>query len=158
MLEVWLIIAFTAAAVTALVMRWRLLAAEKARRDEDVRRMELEARLKIMRSQFTDCVITRARLIEELKASKEREAATAEKVAKVMYSDDVELGFFTVKVAYCARYVEDWPGLFLEMVDYAAHEIIRNWREEKKRRDKELRRTCEEYRAPSQSTWGGASE
>ena len=96
--------------------------------------------------------------MEELRASKEREAETAEKVAKVMYSTDVESGYFSVKVAYCARYVEDWPGLFLEMVDYAEQEIIRNWREEKKRRDNELRRTCEEYRDPSQSTWGGASE
>lgn len=95
---------------------------------------------------------------EELRASKEREAETAEKVAKVMYSTDVESGYFFVKVAYCARYVEDWPGLFLEMVDYAEQEIIRNWREEKKRRDKELRRTCEEYRDPSQSTWDGANE
>ena len=95
---------------------------------------------------------------EELRASKEREAETAEKVAKVMYSTDVESGYFSVKVAYCARYVEDWPGLFLEMVDYAEREIIRNWHEEKKRRDEELRRTCEEYRDPSQSTWDGASE
>lgn len=95
---------------------------------------------------------------EELKASKEREAETAEKVAKVMYSTDVEPGYFYVKVAYCVRYVEDWPGLFLEMVDYAEQEIIRNWREEKKRRDKELRRMCERYRDPSQSTWDGASE
>lgn len=158
MLEVWLIIAFAAAAVTALVMGWRLLAAEKARQDEDVRRMELEARLKIMSSQFTDCVITRARLKEELRASKEREAATAEKVAKVMYSDDVEFGTFTVKVEYCARYVEDWPGLFIEMVEHAEHEVIRNWREEKRRRDKGLRRMCERYRDPSQSTWDGASE
>lgn len=95
---------------------------------------------------------------EELRASKEREAATAEKVAKVMYSTDVESGCFSVKVAYCARYVEDWPGLFLEMVEHAEHEIIRSWREEKKRRDKELRRMCERYRDPSQSTWDGASE
>ena len=95
---------------------------------------------------------------EELRASKEREAETAEKVAKVMYSTDVESGYFFVKVAYCARYVEDWPGLFLEMVDYAEQEIIRNWREEKKRRDNELRRTCERYRDPSQSTWDGANE
>lgn len=95
---------------------------------------------------------------EELRASKEREAETAEKVAKVMYSDDFEPGFFTVKVAYCARYVEDWPGLFIEMVEHAEHEIIRNWREEKKWRDKELRRMCERYRDPSQSTWDGASE
>lgn len=95
---------------------------------------------------------------EELRASKEREAETAEKVAKVMYSTDVESGYFFVKVAYCARYVEDWPGLFLEMVDYAAHEIIRSWREEKKWRDKELRRMCERYRDPSQSTWDGANE
>lgn len=95
---------------------------------------------------------------EELKASKEREAATAEKVAKVMYSTDVESGYFSVKVAYCARYVEDWPGLFLEMVEHAEQEIIRNWREEKMRRDKELRRMCEKYRDPSQSTWDGANE
>lgn len=95
---------------------------------------------------------------EELKASKEREAETAEKVAKVMYSTDVEPGYFYVKVAYCARYVEDWPGLFLEMVDYAEQEIIRNWREEKMRRDKELRWMCEKYRDPSQSTWDGANE
>ena len=95
---------------------------------------------------------------EELRASKEREAETAEKVAKVMYSTDVESGYFSVKVAYCARYVEDWPGLFLEMVDYAEQEIIRSWREEKKRRDKELRRMCERYRDPSQSTWDGANE
>lgn len=95
---------------------------------------------------------------EELRASKEREAATAEKVAKVMYSTDVEPGTFAVKVAYCARYVEDWPGLFLEMVEHAEQEIIRNWREEKKRRDKELRWMCERYRDPSQSTWDGASE
>ena len=95
---------------------------------------------------------------EELRASKEREAATAEKVAKVMYSTDVEHGTFAVKVGYCARYVEDWPGLFLEMVDYAVQEIIRNWREEKKRRDEELRRMCERYRDPSQSTTVGANE
>ena len=95
---------------------------------------------------------------EELRASKEREAETAEKVAKVMYSTDVESGYFFVKVAYCARYVEDWPGLFLEMVEHAEREIIRNWREEKKRRDKELRRMCERYRDPSQSTWDGANE
>ena len=37
---------------------------------------------------------------EELRASKEREAETAEKVAKVMYSTDVESGYFSVKVAY----------------------------------------------------------
>ncbi len=95
---------------------------------------------------------------EELKVSKEREAETAEKVAKVMYSTDVESGTFAVKVGYCARYVEDWPGLFLEMVEYAEHEIIRNWREEKMRRDKELRRMCERYRDPSQSTTVGANE
>ena len=95
---------------------------------------------------------------EELRASKEREAETAEKVAKVMYSTDVESGYFSVKVAYCARYVEDWPGLFLEMVEHAEREIIRNWREEKMWRDKELRRMCEKYRDPSQSTWDGASE
>lgn len=95
---------------------------------------------------------------EELRASKEREAETAEKVAKVMYSTDVEPGCFSVKVAYCARYVEDWPGLFLEMVERAEQEIIRNWREEKMWRDKELRRMCEKYRDPSQSTWDGVSE
>lgn len=95
---------------------------------------------------------------EELRASKEREAETAEKVAKVMYSTDVESGYFSVKVAYCARYVEDWPGLFLEMVEHAEQEIIRNWREEKMRRDKELRWMCEKYRDPSQSTWDGANE
>lgn len=95
---------------------------------------------------------------EELRASKEREAATAEKVAKVMYSTDVESGHVSVKVAYCARYVEDWPGLFLELVEHAEQEIIRNWREEKKRRDEELRRMCERYRDPSQSTWDGANE
>lgn len=95
---------------------------------------------------------------EELKASKEREAATAEKVAKVMYSTDVESGCFSVKVASCSRYVEAWPGLSLKMVEHAEQEIIRNWREEKMWRDKELRRMCEKFRDPSQSTWDGASE
>ena len=90
---------------------------------------------------------------EELRASKEREAETAEKVAKVMYSTDVESGCFSVKVAYCARYVEDWPGLFLEMVEHAEQEIIRNWREEKMRRDKELRWMCEKYRDPVHLGW-----
>lgn len=121
-------LALAASAFSLAAMLWAAQARCKAL---DERRTALEAELDKTRSELTRCTQILARRLDELRAAEAREAETAARVAQVMHSADTELGFYAVKVGYCAAFFDDWPALFHHMLELAEAEIVKKWREDR---------------------------
>ena len=137
-----LFIALAAVSILALALAHKLWTMEKRCKALDTRREALEATLKKTRSELTRCTDILARRLDELRAAKKREAETAEQVARVMHSTDVELGAYAVRISYCTALIDDYPAILHNMLETAEREILRQWTE--RRIDAERR--IEEFR------------
>ena len=138
-----LFIALAAVSILALALAHKLWTMEKRYKALDTRREALEATLKKTRSELTRCTDILARRLDELRAVKKHEAETAEQVARVMHSTDVELGAYAVKINFCTALIDDYPAILHNMLEIAEQNIIAKWHA----RQKEMEQRTEEYHA-----------
>ena len=137
------VLALAAVSILALALAHKLWTMEKLYEALDTRREALEATLKKTRSELTRCTDILARRLDELRAAKKREAETAEQVARVMHSTDVELGAYAVKITFCTALIDDYPAILHNMLEIAEQNIIAKWHT----RQKEMEQRTEEYHA-----------